>query len=571
MSTTPDDRARPPGERRRVSRRELLRSAGLGAAAVPLAGIAGCTDADGPTADTAGGATTGATNGATQPTTSSTQLPDATATPSSDGSTPPAVSRQLMRHDPVRLPRDGAGNGMNVIVVILDSLRRDHVGAYGNGRIHTPSMDELAWSSTRFTEARPEAMPTVQVRRCVHTGERTFPARRWYPRKGDSVRMPGWEPIPEDQVTLAEMLSAAGYYTALVTDTPHLFKPSMNFHRGFDTWTFVRGQQGDRFRPARASSDPRLQRYLSALPAGSSRAEALEQYAAGAGNRTREQDYQAPRVFREATSWLRDAVQLQPFLMVVDSYDPHEPWDPPASYIRRYDDPEFRGPEPVAPEYGSADYLTPRQRRRMRALYSAEVTLADAWLGRFLDAVDRRGLLDNSLVVFLSDHGVLLGEHGLVGKPVESSLWPEVTDIPLLMRHPERRRSRVDDRLVSTHDIVPTILGALGIPPSRPLGGIDLSPVLDGDGGRARRRSHLTMGYGPNAQIRRGRWALTTTADGSSRQLYDVRDDPGFTTDVSGRHREVVRELVDRIERDAGGPLPVHDTEAVAARLGPRP
>lgn len=570
MSTThDDDLPQLPAERRKVTRRELLRSAGIGAAAVPLAGLAGCTDADG-----AGDATTDAV---ATPATSSTQLAEPTATPSTDGSalstdrpTPPAVSPQLMDNDPVRLPGDGAGNGMNVIVVILDSLRRDHVGAYGNRRIHTPSIDELARSSTRFTEARPEAMPTVQVRRCVHTGERSFPTRRWHPHKGDRVRMPGWEPIPEEQVTLAEMLSAAGYYTALITDTPHLFKPSMNFHRGFDTWSFVRGQQGDRFRPGQPSSDPQLLRYLAALPPGSSRAEALAQYAAGRGARNREQDYQAPKVFREAISWLRDATQLQPFLMVVDSYDPHEPWDPPAHYIRRYDEPDFRGPEPITPEYGPADYLTSRQRRRMHALYSAEVTLADAWLGRFLDAVDRRGLLDNSLVVFLSDHGVLLGEHGLVGKPVTSSLWPEITDIPLIMRHPERRRSRVDDRLVSTHDIVPTIVGTLGIAPSRPLGGIDLSPVLTGDGSGVRRRTHLTMGYGPNAQILRGRWALTTTADGASRQLYDVRDDPGFTTDVSGRHPGVVRDLVDTIERDAGGPLPVHDSEAVAARLGSR-
>lgn len=561
-ATQDDDLSRSARERRKVSRRELLRSAGIGAAAVPLAGLAGCTDADGADRTTADAETT--------PGTSSTQLPEPTPTASTDGSTPPAVSRRLMSTDPVGLPRDGAGNGMNVIIVVLDSLRRDHVGAYGNRRIHTPSIDELARSSTRFTEARPEAMPTIQVRRCVHTGERTFPTRRWYPRKGDSVRMPGWEPIPEEQVTLAEMLSAAGYYTVLITDTPHLFKPSMNFHRGFDTWSFVRGQQGDRFRPARSSSDPQLKRYLAGLPPGSSRAEALAQYAAGRGARNREQDYQAPKVFREATSWLRDAVKLQPFLMVVDSYDPHEPWDPPAEYVRRYDDPDFPGPEPIAPEYGPADYLTPRQLRRMRALYSAEVTLADAWLGRFLDAVDRRSLLDNSLVVFLSDHGVLLGEHGLVGKPLSASLWPEITDIPLLMRHPERRRGSTDDRLVSTHDIVPTILGSLGIAPPRPPGGIDLSPVLTGDGGRVRRRSHLTMGYGSNAQILRGRWALTTTADGSSRQLYDVRDDPGFTTDVSGRHPNVVRKLVDTIERDAGGPLPVHDAEAVAARLGSR-
>lgn len=145
-----------------------------------------------------------------------------------------------MRLPPLSLPPEGAGNGMNVLIVILDSLRRDHVGVYGHPQMHAPSIDELARSSTRFTEARPEAMPTVQMRRCVHTGKRTFPARAWEPQKGVDVRMPGWQRIPEEQVTLAEMLQSAGYTTVLISDTPHLFKPSMNFQRGFDTWSFVR-------------------------------------------------------------------------------------------------------------------------------------------------------------------------------------------------------------------------------------------------------------------------------------------------------------------------------------------
>lgn len=546
-----------------VTRRELLKTAGLGAAAAPLAGLAACTP-DGADADDA------ATAAAADPSSPAAPSPPAASPAAPDGDTAPAVSRQFMRIDPVAMPHEGAGNGMNVIVVILDSLRRDHVGVYGDTRTQTPAIDELARSSTRFLEARPEAMPTVQVRRCVHTGKRTFPVRRWTPQKGDGVRMPGWERIPEEQITLSEILGSAGYYTVLVTDTPHLFKPSMNFHRGFRTFSWIRGQQGDPFRPGRSAGNGRADRYLAALPPGSSRAEALRGYVSNTDGRVREQDYQAPRVFREAIGWLEEAAELRPFLMVIDSYDPHEPWDPPRSYVARYDDPDFGAPEPFAPEYGSSAYLTDRERRRMDTLYTAEVTMADAWLGRFLDAVDRRRLLDDTLIVFLSDHGVLLGEHGLVGKPVSASLWPEVTDIPLLMRHPERRRARTDDRLVSTHDVVPTVLGALDIAPPVPLDGIDLSPVLVGRGHRVRRRSHLTVGYAANAQVRRGRWALTTTSDGTSRQLYDVREDPGMTTDVSADHRAVVRDLVDLIERDAGGPLPVHDNQAVAARLGAR-
>lgn len=521
----------------KVTRRELLRRAGVSAAALPLVGAAGCTDGA-RTADAEARATAPAGPTArNDPAPSVEPSPPPVATQTARRGTQPAMGRQFMRLPTLSLPPEGAGNGMNVLIVILDSLRRDHVGAYGNPGMHTPSIDELARASTRFTEARPEAMPTVQVRRCVHTGRRTFPARGWTPQKGVGVRMPGWERIPEDQVTLAEMLQSAGYTTVLLTDTPHLFQPSMNFQRGFDTWSFVR--------------DPQLTRLLEGRPA------------------RRERDLRSPQVFTQARNWLSVARQSQPFLLVVDSYDPHEPWVPPVSYIERYDEPRFNGSEPRKPQYGSSAYLTEAELARMDVLYSAEVTLADAWFGRFLDAFEGRGLLDSTLVVVLSDHGVLLGEHGLVGKPVEASLWPEITDIPLLMRHPERRRGAIDDRWVSTHDIVPTVLGALGIAPPVRLDGIDLSPVLRGDGS-APRRSHLTMGYAAMTQVRRGRWAFTTNSDGSSRQLYDVREDPQMTADVASQHPKIVRSLADLIEKDAGGPLPVYDSAAVVARMGER-
>ena len=86
---------------------------------------------------------------------------------------------------------------MNVILVILDSLRKDHVGAYGNDRIKTPTLDAVAGEGLRFTRAHPDAMPTLPVRRAIHTGKRTFP-----------LKPPayGWTSIPEEQTTLAEIL-----------------------------------------------------------------------------------------------------------------------------------------------------------------------------------------------------------------------------------------------------------------------------------------------------------------------------------------------------------------------------
>ena len=134
---------------------------------------------------------------------------------------------------------------MNAIIVVLDSLRADHVGCYGNDWIKTPTLDALARESITFTRAFPESLPTIPMRRALHTGRRTWPFRDWLPQRGDIVRAYGWQRIPEDQVTLPETLEREGYHTAFVTDAYHQFKPSMNFHRGFRQWRWVRGQELD--------------------------------------------------------------------------------------------------------------------------------------------------------------------------------------------------------------------------------------------------------------------------------------------------------------------------------------
>jgi arylsulfatase A-like enzyme len=130
---------------------------------------------------------------------------------------------------------------VNVILIVFDSLRPDAT-QLRNGWADTPNLARLAAASTVFTNAYPEALPTVCVRRAIHTGKRTFPFRGYEPRKGDPVQLPGWMPIPEGQTTLAESFLEAGFRTALITDTWHLVKPSMNFLRGFTEWDLVRGQ-----------------------------------------------------------------------------------------------------------------------------------------------------------------------------------------------------------------------------------------------------------------------------------------------------------------------------------------
>lgn len=128
---------------------------------------------------------------------------------------------------------------MNVMLIIIDSLRKDHVGAYGNEWIKTPSLDALGKESMIFNRAYPESMPTINARRAIHTGLRTWPFEVNESGEDKKARCYGWAPIPENQTTLSEILKGRGYETSLVTDTYVQFP--RQFGRGFDTYHKIRG------------------------------------------------------------------------------------------------------------------------------------------------------------------------------------------------------------------------------------------------------------------------------------------------------------------------------------------
>jgi arylsulfatase A-like enzyme len=441
---------------------------------------------------------------------------------------------------------------MNVVLIIIDSLRKDHVGAYGNSWIKTPSLDAFARESLRFTRAYPESLPTICARRAIHTGFRTFPYKD---RPSEQRHAPayGWLPIPREQATLAETLEARGYQTMLVTDTYHQFRPPMDFNRGFDTCYWIRGQEKDHYRPILPASDEEIrERYLL-------HGEALKarQYLANTRDRETEEDWFAPRVFLRATEFLEAASKREPFFLVVDNYDPHEPWDPPEKYTSLYYPDGYDGPEPFTSIYGRDDYLTERQLRRMRALYAGEVTMVDHWLGRFLDRMDELDLFENTLLILLSDHGHALGEHGYTGKP-HYALWPELTDIVFMIRHPEGKGAgETSDYYASTHDVAPTILGFLGVEPVQPMEGQDLSVLLEGR--RPEQRPHFTLGYSEFVWARDEGFAMFGRNDGEEAKLYDLLADPKMDSDVAAKRPDVVRRMFDKyVIGDAGGPLPTY-------------
>jgi len=443
---------------------------------------------------------------------------------------------------------------MNVIMVILDSLRKDHVGVYGNGWIQTPNLDALAGESLRFTRAYPESVPTIPARRAIHTGIRTWPFRDWVPQKGETFFPAGWQRIPEDQTTLTEVLKPEGYNTVLITDTQHEFKASMNFQRGFDVFDFIRGQERDHYRSVLSVPQEQVDRFV--VPGNDrSMQDKVRQYLANTKHRKGEEDYFAPRVFERSGEFLELAREAQPFFLVVDCFDPHEPWDPPEEYVKMYSD-GYDGPEPIVPNYSEDDWISSRELERMRALYAGEVTMTDRWLGRFLDRVDGLGLAENTLVMVLSDHGVALGEHGYTGKP-SKALWPELTDIPFFIRHPEGRGGgRISDFFASVHDVAPTVLGLLGIEQPEAMNGQDLSPILDG-GEPDEPRPHFTLGYDDYVWARDDRYVMFSRNDRTEAKLFDLESDPDMENDIAGGNPEVVRRMFeDYVLADAGGPLP---------------
>jgi arylsulfatase A-like enzyme len=456
------------------------------------------------------------------------------------------------------LPGRLAAGDTNVVLVIIDSLRKDHVGAYGNDWIKTPNLDSLAKESLRFTQAYPESIPTICARGTIHTGRRTWPFRNWHPPKGDDILLQGWEPIPRGQKHLAEILNDNGYTTMLETDTMHEFKASYNFQLGFDVFDFIRGQTTDNYKPMWTYPRDRVQDSLLKGNVPAMRAQMRQYWANMEGSlvpkRDSESDWSSPKVFTGAMELVEAAKEGQPFFLVADSYDPHEPWDTPDKYVSLYDT-GYSGPEPYSVIYGSSDYLTDRELQRMKARYSAEVTMVDTWLGKFLDKMSELNLFENTLLVLISDHGVAHGEHGITGKP-SYALWPEVTDIVFMIRHPEGKGAgQTSDFYASTHDVAPTILGFLGIDPPQPMDGQDLSVIFDG--GQPEERAHFTLGYNDHAWARDEDYVMFAKNDGTNALLYDVRSDPNMDTNISGSNQEILNRMwTDYILKDAGGPLP---------------
>jgi arylsulfatase A-like enzyme len=196
----------------------------------------------------------------------------------------------------------------------------------------------------------------------------------------------------------------------------------------------------------------------------------------------------------------------------------------------------------------------------IRANYAGLVTMVDTWFGRLLDTIDRVGLRDNTLVVFLSDHGTNFADNAerVLGKPAHS-LYPGTMDIPLIIRSPGMPSGQVVDELVTTLDVPATVLAAAEA--NGDAAGRDLRAPID-------RQEYVTCRYGNFAWYRDVDTWFFSRVDFADPKVFDLNDDPECTTNIADRAADRIARASARLLADAGGPMPLYRRRSVTDAIG---
>jgi choline-sulfatase len=445
--------------------------------------------------------------------------------------------------------RPSASRRPNVLLICADDHAVHAVGAYGNPLARTPNIDRLAASGLRFDRAYCNSPVCTASRQSFLTGR--------YPRTIGVTELK--TPLPEAEETLADLLAAAGYATVAIGKM-HF---NSNLTHGFELrrdapdharMLAARGRAPlpddlpvqPTWRPFR---DPAAIWLNSAcLPLGSVAADMPGTWYAEEAARFLEQSHQAP------------------FLLVVSFTEPHSPYHFPVEFRGRRRAEEFpaivAGPEDNAQIPAIFRDLSAQEKQGIAAAYHTSVEFLDGNVGRVLDALDRSGQADDTLVIYLGDHGYLLGQHGRFEKHCS---FEEAIRSPLLMRLPGViPTGGAAPALVEFVDIVPTVLEVCGVECPAAVQGRSLVPLLrDARGGH---RDYVVVEYAPNdeAVIRDERWKLVyqrgrrrrddgydpgTPLAGPSLRLYDELHDPQELTNLAARpeHAETVARLRDQL------------------------
>lgn len=420
-------------------------------------------------------------------------------------------------------------NGLNIIVIITDSFRWDYLRFNGNERIHTPNLDALAEEGVYFENCYADGIPTIPSRRVMHTGMSILP---------DKTK---WRPLEKDDITFAEILGKTGFTTGFIVDTFHHFKPDMNFHRGFDNWVWIRGQESDPYKSGpRKSVNP--EDYAPKHLLNDYYRERIIQYVLNTKDRKSENDYFCAQSCSAAATWLEENKDNDgPFMMFIDMFDPHEPWDAPPKYQKMY-----RKKYPLDRYifgYGvNVEDVREDDIPILKDLYSAEVTFSDYCIGELINHVKSLGLWDNTIIVFSSDHGTHLGEQGCIQKQAKL-LNSCIGRVPLIIRHPDKSfRDKRIDALTSHMDFLPTFLSMLGVETNINFDGQNIWDLVTDT--KKKLRDHAICGYGNFGSVHNHKWHYFQNVWGDNPglgpQLNDLERDFAEEINVVEKYPEVV-------------------------------
>jgi len=432
---------------------------------------------------------------------------------------------------------------MNIVLIVIDTLRYDYVGANGNAAIHTPNLDALVARSWSFDRAFAASYPTIPHRTDAITGRYGAP---FHP----------WKPLDCDVATLPRALSDLGYCTQLIHDTPHLVNGGHCFDYPFHAWLPVQGAEVVRawIRDSwefldNWGLDPLFNGHPGDVKSLREGWGGLGGYMHANHGRTKQEDWNAARVFLTGAEFLRDNASRDNFFLWLDCFDPHEPWDAPPEFMRMYDDtPGYDGTiDPRSFVCRNDPDLSEAASRRIKAAYAAKVSFVDKWLGVFLDTLGELGLAERTAILLTADHGTNVGDReghpfGKTGPPGQNE-----GHVPFIVHVPGAGSGR-SDMLVQPQDIFATVMGIAG--GSAP-DGIESYDVLEmakrGTGGA--RRLALT-GRAVGGWPRSGAdavlfsafdadWCLGFAANPEKCELKRL----GSTENVAADHPDVVSEL----------------------------
>lgn len=366
---------------------------------------------------------------------------------------------------------------MKVVFVLFDSLNRHLLSPYGGQRIRTPNFDRLAGRSATFTGHYVGSLPCMPARRDMQTGRLSFLHRSWGPME------------PYDN-SFTEILSRAGVYSHLITDHFHYWEDGgATYHNRYDTYEFIRGQEGDRWKALVQPHWERLREKYHAKQYNKAARSYPRQNMVNREHIREEAEFPSVQCFARAQEFLEVNRTADNWLLQIETFDPHEPFHAPDRFRKAFPT-EYDGPVLDWPRYGRVDEL-PEECEELRANYYATVALCDSLLGGVLDIFDRHELWKDTALVVTTDHGFLLGEHDFWAKN-RMNLYEEVAHIPLFVHDPRQPRPGIiDDRLTQTIDLAPTFLELFGVaaPPE-----MQAHP-LTGPSAERQHRTGLLYGY----------------------------------------------------------------------------